>query len=114
VLNGFAANLAPQTGTSASTTPTFTWTDPLSAGSYTYQFYLTNSNSAVLWQIPKPNAASNGFSSAITNIPWGVDPSGGGSSPVVPRLTLGTTYSWQILVQDSNGNSTGTQVQYQP
>ena len=114
VLNGFAANLAPQTGTSASTTPTFTWTDPLSAASYTYQFYLTDSNAKVLWQIPQMNAASNGFSSAITTIPWGVDPSGGGSAPVVPSLTLGSVYSWQILVQDSNGNSTGTQVQYQP
>jgi large repetitive protein len=114
VLNGFAANLAPSTGTGVSTTPAFSWTDPLSAAAYTYQFYLTDSNAKVIWQIPQTNAASNGFSSAITTIPWNVDPSGGGSLPSVPSLTLGTTYSWQILVQDGNGNSTATQVQYQP
>jgi hypothetical protein len=113
VLSGFATSLAPQTGTSSSVTPAFTWIDPSSAAGYTYQFNLTDSNSKILWQIPQTTAASNGFSSAITSISWGNDPTGGGSSPL-QSLTLGATYTWQILVQDSNGNSAGTQVQYQP
>jgi hypothetical protein len=37
-----------------------------------------------------------------------------GNLPSVTALTLGTNYNWQIQVQDSNGNSAVTQVQYQP
>jgi hypothetical protein len=114
VLNAFPTNLAPQTGTSVSTTPAFTWTDPVSASSYTYQFYLNDSSGNTIWQIPGTTSNSNGFSSATTSIPWGTDPTGGGSAPSVGSLTLGTTYLWQITVQDSNGNSAATQVQYQP
>jgi hypothetical protein len=95
-------------------TPAFNWTDPLNASSYTYQFYMNDSNGNVIWQVPATNSTSNGFSSAITSIPWGTDPTGGGSNPAVGSLTLGKTYLWQITAQDSNGNSAATQVQYQP
>jgi hypothetical protein len=114
VLSGFATGLSPQTGTSSSLTPTFNWTDPVNASSFTYQFYLTDSSGNAIWQVPANSTASNGFSSAITSIPWGTDPTGGGSNPTVTGLTVGATYLWQISVQDSNGNSAVSQVQYQP
>ena len=114
VLNSFASNLAPQTGTSSSVTSTFSWTDPLNASSFTYQFYMNDSNSKAIWQIPTTNSTSNGFGSSITSIPWGTDPTGGASAPTVASLTPGAIYTWQITVQDNNGNTTVSQVQYQP
>ena len=114
VLNAFATNLAPQGTSSTSTTPTFTWTDPASASSYIYQFNLWDSTGATIWQIPGNNSNMNGFDSTITSITWGTDPTGGGSTPTVGSLTTGATYSWQISVQDANGNSAQTQVDYQP
>ncbi|MGH9596873.1 MAG: hypothetical protein ACRD3K_08765 [Edaphobacter sp.] len=36
VLTTFATNLAPTTGTSVSTTPTFTWTDPVCTACSSY------------------------------------------------------------------------------
>ncbi|MDE3188074.1 MAG: putative Ig domain-containing protein, partial [Acidobacteriota bacterium] len=114
VLDAFATNLAPQGTSSTSTTPTFTWTDPSSASSYIYQFYLWDSNGNTIWQIPGNNSKLNGFDSTITSITWGTDPTGGGSTPTVGSLTSGATYNWQISVQDSNGNSAQTQVDYIP
>ena len=114
VLSGYATGLSPQTGLGSSVTPTFTWTDPFNPGSYAYQFQLTDSNNHILWQIPGSAVASNGFSSAITSIQWGTDPTGGGSTPSVGSLTLNSLYDWQIAAQDSYGNQSVTQVQYQP
>jgi hypothetical protein len=115
VLSAFPFNLAPQTGAGAGTTPTFTWTDPANASNYSYQFFMNDSNGNPIWQLPGSNATnSSGFSSAITSITWGTDPTGGGSNPLVGSLTQGTTYLWQITVLDSNGNAAVTQVQYQP
>ena len=114
VLSAFPTSLSPQTGTSVSVQPTFTWVDPANAGSYTYQFSLCCSNNSDIWDIPGQNSNANGFSSSITSIPWGTDPTGGGSTPVPTSLTLNTNYTWQITLQDSNGNSAATQVQYQP
>ena len=117
VLTAFATNLLPNcntTCTSVSTTPTFTWTDPVNASNYTYQFSMNNNTGGEVWQIPGNNSNSNGFSSSITSITWGTDPTGGGSTPSIPSLVLGTSYSWQIELQDSNGNQATTQVNYQP
>jgi hypothetical protein len=114
VLSAFPTNLSPQTGFSTSTTPTFTWSDPANAGSYTYQFLMNDATGNVVWQVPAANSTSNGFSSATSSLAWGVDPTGSGSIPTVASLTLGTTYVWQITVLDSNGNAAVTQVQYQP
>ncbi len=114
VLNALPTSLSPQTGTSVSVTPTFSWADPLNASTYTYNFSLCCSTSGDIWDIPGQNSNSNGFSSSITSIPWNTDPTGGGSTPSVGSLTLGTVYQWQIQVQDSNGNSAVQQVQYQP
>lgn len=112
VLNAFATNLSPTTGVSTSTTPTFTWTDPANASNYTYQFSICCYNNTI-WQVPGQNSNSNGFSSSITSLTWGVDPTDGSNTPTT-SLSTGTTYSWQIQVQDTNGNSATTQVNYQP
>jgi hypothetical protein len=112
ILTAFPTNLAPTSGTS--TTPTFTWTDPVNPGNYTYVFYMNDQNGNVIWSIPGNNSNSNGFSSSITSITWGTDPTGGGSTPTVSSLTLGTRYSWSIQLHDSNDNQATTQVYYQP
>jgi hypothetical protein len=114
ILNAFPTSLAPQTGTSSSTTPTFTWTDPVNASNYTYQFYLSGANNTSIWQIPGSNSNSNGFTSSTTSITWGTDPTGGGSTPSIGSLSTSTVYTWSIQVSDSLGNSAQTQVQYQP
>jgi hypothetical protein len=110
----FATNLAPVTGGSVSTTPTFTWSYPASASSYTYQFYMGGPTGTV-WQIQGNYNNGNGFPSTISpSITWGTDPTGAGSTPSVPNLTLGTAYFWQIQASDSNGNSATQEVNYQP
>jgi hypothetical protein len=117
VVNAFAINLAPQTGGGSNTTPTFSWTYPTSASSYIYSFNLCCSSNSDIWDIPGNNSNANGFTSAqipLGQIPWNTDPTGQGSLPSVPNLTLGTTYTWSIQLQDSNGNSAQTQVQYTP
>lgn len=114
VVNAFAGNLSPVTGSGAGTTPTFTWTGPANAGGYTYQFTLWDSNGNVLWQIPGANAAAGGFSSAITSIAWGTDPTGANNPPSVPSLTAGEAYTWSVQVQDANGNTAEMPVSYTP
>jgi hypothetical protein len=110
----------PSAGTS--TTPTFTWTDSSSStgSDFNYSFYLSDNSSCsgncTIWQIPGQNSKSNGFSSSILSITWGIDPTGDTSnvpSPDVP-LTTGDVYNWQIQVQDPNGNQAQTNVWYQP
>jgi hypothetical protein len=115
VLNAFATNLSP-TGTGGSTTPTFTWSYPSNASSYVYQFYISDNNGSTIWQIPSNNSKSNGFTSTQipgASITWGTDPTDSHNS-VSGSLSTSTMYNWQIQVQDSNGNTAQTQVQYQP
>jgi len=117
VLSSFATDLLPSCSTSCtstSTTPTFTWIDPANAANYTYQFDLSDSSGNTIWQIPENDSKSNGFSSSITSITWGTDPTGGGSTPSISSLATGTSYQWQIQVEDDNGNEATTQVIYQP
>jgi hypothetical protein len=113
VLNAYATNLAPVTGGSSSTTPTFTWTDPANAANYEYQFGLYVNNGGYIWTVGD-EGNGNGFSSAITSITWGVDPTGEGSTPSVSSLSTGTSYGWQVEVIDSYGNQATTQVNYEP
>lgn len=117
------SNLSPSGTNSASTTPTFTWTDPASSqgSNFYYSFNLEssvasncNGNTYTIWQIPGQNSNSNGFSSSITSITWGTDPTGGGSTPCVSSLTTGDAYYWTIQVQDQNGNEAWTSVWYEP
>jgi len=114
-------DLAPQQNNSSSLTPTFTWTDPAASqgSNFDYSFYLynqsgSNCSNGDIWQIPGNNSNSNGFSSSITSITWGTDPTGGGSTPCVSGLTSGDEYNWSIQVQDQNKNQAQTQVWYQP
>lgn len=93
---------------------TFSWTDPPNAGNYTYQFTLWDPDGNVLWQIPAANEATGGFSSAITSIAWGTDPTGANNLPSVPALTPGESYTWSILVQDANGNTAEMPVNFTP
>jgi hypothetical protein len=108
-----ATNLAPN-GTGTSTTPTFTWTDPVGGSAYVYSFYLSDSNGNTIWQIPGNNSNSNGFTSSTTSITWGIDPTGGGSTPVGGSLSGGAQYNWSISIQDSNGNQAQSSVYYIP
>ncbi|MGD0632552.1 MAG: putative Ig domain-containing protein [Terracidiphilus sp.] len=108
-----ASNLAPNLTTSnVSLTPTFTWTDPANAANYNYSFTLWDQNGNQIWQIPGNNSNSNGFSSSITSITWGTDPTGGGSTPTAPNLNNSATYTWQVQTRDSSGNQTQTQVNF--
>ncbi|HWG21772.1 MAG TPA: putative Ig domain-containing protein [Terracidiphilus sp.] len=112
--------LAPNDNNSTSTTPTFTWTDSANAmgANFSYNFYIYDQSNCTgncnVWQIPGNYSKSNGFSSSITSITWGTDPTGGGSTPSVGSLTLGDVYNWTVQVQDTNGNQAQTQVWYQP
>ena len=115
LVTSFATGLAPTGSVPGQTTPTFTWTDPASASSYVYQFYLNDNSGNQIWAIPSNNSSSNGFPSTITSITWGTDPTGDTSNtPSVSSLTTGATYTWQITVQDANGNSSQSQVSFTP
>ena len=117
VLDAFATNLSPQ-GSGASLTPNFSWTDPAPAGSYTYQFWLccnsNNNGNNTIWQIPNNNSNSNGFSSSITSITWGTDPTNP-NNDLPPGFTLNgsTNYNWQIQATDIYGNSAQVQVSFE-
>ena len=112
VLSAFATDLSPA-GSGVSTTPSFSWIDPSSASSYVYQFQLTDSNGNTIWQIPPQHSASNGFSSSITSITWGVDPTNTGDLPSVSSLNSSSTYSWSIAAYDSNMNEAQVQTSFQ-
>lgn len=109
-----ATSLAPTIHSETSLTPTFTWTYPANASDFTYQFYISGNNGTI-WNIPGNDSSLNGFPSTVTGIVWGTDPTGDSSNtPSVVSLTAGTTYYWQIQVQDNNGNETQNQVYYIP
>lgn len=112
VLNAFATNLT--TGGSSRTQPSFSWTDPSNASNYVYEFFLQDSNRNYLWQVPSSDSNLTGFSSSITSLAWGVDPNDNTNIPTVSNLTTGSTYYWQITVQDTDGNQAQTQVYYIP
>jgi len=113
VLNSFATNLAPTTGTSTSTTPTFTWTAPVCTlcSTYAYQFYISPTSGGQSWGVPNNG---DGLPYTTTSVVWGVDPSDAGNTPSPSSLTLGTNYTWTITVLDSNGNQATTTASYTP
>ena len=99
--------------------PNFSWTDSSSSlgSDFSYSFYLSQQDNCTgnctIWQIPGQNSKSNGFSSSTTSLTWGVDPTGGGSTPT-GSLSNSDTYNWTVQAQDSNGNQAGTSANYQP
>ncbi len=98
-----AAGLAPDD--QAGVIPTFSWVDPSADSSDLFSFFLNDSSGGAVWQVPGSNSNSSGFSNSITSIDFGTDPTDPGnnlSSETV--LTDQEMYSWQIQVQDSNGN----------
>jgi hypothetical protein len=112
-----ATTLSPTTGTSISTTPSFSWTYPVSASSYTYQFWISQQTggSGNIWQIPANNSKTSGFTNSQITPPlvWGTDPTSSSNPPTGP-LTLGTTYNWTLQTIDTNNNYVQTTVNYNP
>jgi hypothetical protein len=107
--------LISPTGTGVGDTPSFDWTYPASASSYTYQFSLCCGNNGDIWDIPGNNSNSNDFSSSQITPPlvWGVDPTNSGNAPSPSSLSAGTYYSWSLQAQDSNGNSAQAQMNFE-
>ena len=106
--------VAPVTGSSTTTTPTFSWTNPVCTlcSIYVYVFQLEQtSNSNNIWEVP---GNANGLPYATTSLTWNVDPTDSGNTTSVSSLTLGTSYFWEIYVKDSNGNEAITQADYTP
>ena len=93
--------------------PNFSWIDPPVDSSDTFSFYLADSNGNTVWQVPVSNSRSNGFSSSITSLNWGVDPTNAGND-LAPGtiLTDGAQYTWQISAQDSTGNQVQASVYF--
>jgi hypothetical protein len=114
-----ATNLSPSATSSTSVTPTFTWTYPAGASSanYIYSFTLSDNSGNNIWQIPNNNSNFNGFTygqDPTATLVWGTDPIPGDSSSPTGNLNTSTQYSWEISIQDTNGNQAQTQTWYQP
>ncbi|MDR3735852.1 MAG: Ig-like domain-containing protein [Acidobacteriaceae bacterium] len=116
--SALATGLTPSLN-GTNTQPTFAWTYPANASSYTFYFSLCCSTNGTIWQIPGNNSHSNGgFTS--TQIPgasltWGIDPTNSSNNlSGGTALTHGTTYNWQIQTNDTAGDSATRQVSYTP
>jgi hypothetical protein len=114
VLTTPPSNLEPTGTGSNNLTPNFSWSDTGLATSDVYSFQLMDVDYNTLWQIPGRHSSSNGFPSSITSLTWGIDPTGGASTPSVSHLTLGNEYYWQIQAQDTYGNQAVAQTWYYP
>jgi hypothetical protein len=111
-------NLSPSAHATNTETPTLSWTYPAGASSanYFYSFSISGGGTTV-WQIPSSNSYFNGFTYAQDpsgSLAWGADPIPG-DNILPPDALIGSTIdTWQIQVEDSNGNSAQTQTWYQP
>jgi hypothetical protein len=101
--SNLATNLLPND--QGSLRPSFSWSVPAVDASDLFSFYLSNNSGNTVWQIPGNNTNSYGFSSSITSLSWGIDPTDP-SNDLAPSfaLTDQAIYSWEIQAQDSNGN----------
>lgn len=116
VLSNFATVVAPITGVTTSTTPTFSWNDPVCTlcSTYVYAFQLSqNSNNYNIWGVPG-NANGLPYSATTTSLVWNVDPTDSSNTASVSSLTLNTAYYWDIYTIDSYGNEAITQANYTP
>ena len=88
------------TGVISDTTPTFTWSAPLSApaGGYTYDVTIQPQNGGN-WIWSYPDNGPYGMLSSQLSVLYNTDGSAHQSA-----LTPGTNYDWWIAVNDSNGN----------
>ena len=103
VLSSFATNLLVNTASPYSTTvPQFTWGAPTSPpANFVYFLNLYGNNAS--WYYPYNS--SLGMPPSTTSVVYDVD-----HNASAPSLTTGTTYSWQIIVEDT---ATGNQAVYQ-
>ncbi len=101
--NELASGLSPND--QAGLGPSFSWADPSVDATDLFSFYITDPSGNTVWQVPGSNANLNGFSSSITSLDWGVDPTDA-SNDLAPGtfLTDSTLYTWGIQAQDSDGN----------
>lgn len=79
---------APGTGT----VPQFSWLAPATAPAAPYTYRVNVNGSGANWW-------SNNMSSATTSVLYNAD-----LQANTPALTTATTYNWQIIVNDANGN----------
>ena len=104
---------------STSVTPTLSWTYPSGASSanYIYSFYLSDTIGNTVWSVPSQQSNFSGFTYAqdtTGTLVWGTDPIPGDNSTPTGNLNTSTQYTWQIQVQDSNGNQAQAQTWYKP
>jgi hypothetical protein len=111
VLNSFPQSLTMITTVPHSrTVPLLSWAAPASPpASYTYSVCLNNQNGAQLNWCYSGGHNSNGIPSSQTSVQYDVDGSASSSS-----LTSGTTYDWNVQVQDANGNTAQEGTTYIP
>ena len=108
VLSSFATNLAVNSASPYSTTvPQFTWTAPASPPAK-FDYFLNLYGNNASWYYPQNG--SLGMTPSTNSVVYDVD---GNAS--APSLTTGTTYTWQIIVQDTvTGNQAVYQTSYTP
>jgi hypothetical protein len=90
------ATLLAPIGTSSGITPLFVWAapNPLPSEAYSYNLYLEDASTrAQIWSY-------NGMPSSVTSVRYNVD--GRASQPF---LMPGVTYTWNLSVQDVDGNT---------
>lgn len=89
--------------TSGASTPTFTWAAPsVPPASYTYRVGLFGN---AFWWYPQDDGLPSTTLSALYNADGGANPS---------SLATGVSYTWEIQVEDANGNSASLQSTYTP
>jgi hypothetical protein len=111
VINSFAQNLTMITSGSEVPTPTPTvpylsWAAPSPAVSfpYTYQVGLSGNNNGVNWYY-SGGKHSNGIPSSQTSVQFNTDGSATqNGSPISSLPGGGSTFYWQVTVQDANGD----------
>ena len=54
--------------------PSFSWTVPSVDSTDLFSFYLADTTGNTVWQVPGSNSNLSGFSSSITSLAWGMDP----------------------------------------
>ena len=85
--------------------------EPIFREEYTITGTNNSSTHAFVWYVP---GNGNGLPPGTASLAWGVDPTQSSNTPAVSSLTVGSTYSWSITVQDSNYNQATTVVNYEP
>jgi hypothetical protein len=103
VLDAFAQQPSPTTGTSTSTQPTFTWAPPaVPPPFYFYDLWVSPQGGGTIWDLW-------GIPSTQLSVVYNSDGTASQAS-----LTPGTTYTWYLGVNDAYGNNAALQIEYRP